>query len=98
MGKNLQDEIERAQARVKALKKKQREEEKRERERIGEILLERLKSERPDAFQQLWDRAAELRDIEKRDRSEFARMMASARYDREAAETSNEPHAQAVHE
>ena len=98
MGKNLEAELERAQARVKALKKKQREAEKRERERIGQILLERLESDHPEGFKKLWDQATELREIEKRDRAEFARRMAEARYAREEEETSNEPHAQDVHE
>ena len=98
MGRNLQEEIERAQARVKELKKKQREEEKRERERIGEILLERLEAKQPDVFKSLWAKAAELREVEKRDRAEYARRMAEARYAREEGETSIENNAQGVHE
>lgn len=98
MGKNLQEEIERAQARVKALKKKQREEEKRERERIGEILLKHFEATQPKAFKALWAKAAELREVEKRDRAEYARRMANARYEREEEETSNEDHAQSVHD
>lgn len=98
MGKNLQDEIERAQARVKALKKKQREEEKKEHKRIGEILLESLEAKHPEGFKKLWDQAAELREIEKRDRAEYARRMAEARYAREEGETSIENNAQGVHE
>lgn len=97
MGRNLEAELERAQARVKALKKKQREAEKRERQRIGEILLERLEAKQPDVFKSLWAKAAELREIEKRDRAEYARRMANARYERNEAETSSEPHAQDVH-
>ena len=98
MGRNLEDEIARAQARVKALKKKQREAEKRERERIAEILLERLESEHPEGFKKLWAKAAELREIEKRDRAEYARRMANARYERDEEETSGENHAQSVHD
>lgn len=98
MGKNLQEEIARAQARVKELKKKQREEEKKERQRIGEILLERLKATQPDVFKTNWKIATELREVEKRDRAEYARRMAEARYAREEGETSSENHAQDVHE
>lgn len=97
MGRNLQDEIERAQARVKELKKKQREEKKREHQRIGEILLKRLEATQPDVFKEHWEKAAKLRKIEKRDRAEFARMMANARYERDEEETSSEAHAQDVH-
>ncbi len=98
MGKNLQEEIARAQARVKELKRKQREEEKKERKRIGEILLKHLEATQPKAFKALWAKAAELREIEKRDRAEYARRMANARYEREEEETSSEPHAPGVHE
>lgn len=97
MGKNLQDEIERAQARVKALKRKQKEQEKKERQRIGEILLERLKATQPDVFKTNWKIATELREVEKRDRAEYARMMAETRYARDEGETSSEAHAQDVH-
>lgn len=98
MGRNLEDEIARAQARVKALKRKQKAEERKERQRIGEILLERLKATQPDVFKEHWEEAAKLRKIEKRDRAEFARRMAEARYAREEGESSSENHAQDVHE
>ena len=98
MGRNLEDEIARAQARVKALKRKQKAEERKERQRIGEILLERLEATQPDVFKTNWKIATELREVEKRDRAEYARRMANARYERNEEETSSEPHAQGVHE
>lgn len=98
MGRNLQDEIERAQARVKELKKKQREEKKREHQRIGEILLKRLEATQPDVFKSHWAKATKLREIEKRDRAEYARMMAEARYERDEEGTSSEDHEHGVHD